>query len=240
VPRENELYSFELVECDLSQREDFSTLFLFQNAKFVNGKLNLPEKEYLEHFNYCSLDWMERDLIYLRDSMGFGNDVKDSYFDLLTKVNFENYNIDSLSFNATSIFNAIVMGERALIYSEQSEENRYFFKAMGRFWLNLSATKLTEICLNNPTLKYDINFKMLVDRCRQNQYNVEIKYVNSEKIVNYLINKEYTYIFNRFWYNTSVVTKCLILFLVTYTIYSYYILNLRLYSIFKSKKLWKK
>lgn len=240
VPRANELFKFELVECDISEREEFTTLFLQQNAEFTNGQLNLPEQEYLAHFNYCSLDWMERDLIYLRDSMGFGDDVKDSYFDIHTKVNFKNYTIDSLSFNAISIFNAIVMGERSLIYAEQSKENRYFFKAMGRFWLNSSAEKLTEICLNNPKLKYDINFKMLVDRCRQNQYNVAIKYASSEKIVNYLINKEYTYIFNRVWYNTSVITKGLIILLLTFTMYSYYILTLRFYSIFKNKQLWKK
>ncbi len=234
VPMEKEFLKYELEECELSD-----TIGLIPSYKdkisFENNILTIPQKEYLDAIGYCSFRWLESDLYYLKDTLAYGDAVELEYFDLITKEKIKTFNLDSSSLNSQAYMDAILMGERALIYSINSKNNRIFFKAFGRFWLDNVSNSLTSLSETNPSIKYDQNFKILTDRCRQNKYAVDLNFTNSEKFINYLVDQKYGYIMNRVWIGTSPLFKLLLILAGIVTAYAYFLFMLKLYALIKNK-----
>lgn len=234
VPMEREFSKYEVIECEASD-----TIGMMPSMKdkvsFENNILKIPQKPYLEKINYCAFRWLDSDLDYLKDSLDFGDAVEQGFFDLITKEKLKLLSIDTISLDPKAYMEAILLGERSLIYANNSKNNRLFFKAFGRFWLNTISAKLTAVSELNPGIKYDQNFKILIDRCRQNKYTVELNYTNSEKFINYLVDQRYAYIMNRVWIGTSPLFKVFLIIAGIVTAYAYFLFMMKVYSLIKNK-----
>lgn len=235
IPMEKEFLRFQVEECETADTLGLISTYNKASVKLENGVLKLPEKKYVEHVNYCSYIWLDKDLSYLKDSLGLGEEVEEPYFDLLTKVKLTQHEIDSINLDPQRVMNAVLLGERAIIYANNSKNNRLFFKALGRFWLNTVSERLTALSVNNPSVKYDENYKILVDRCRQNKFDVDLNYTSSEKFINYLVDKKYAYIINRVWIGTSPFFKIFLILASIITAYAYYLFMRKFYLFIKTK-----
>ena len=235
IPLEKEFIAYEVVECERSDTLSFLASIESNKITFKNGDLTLPEIEYLEQISYCSYGAIDKDLVYLKDSLGFGEAVEQSYFDLLTKNQLDRTPIDTINLKPEEMMNALLLGERALLYPNSSDENIFFYKAIGRFWLNTVSNKLNILSKLDPSIKYDENFKILTDRCSQNKYHVELRYTYGDKFINYLVEKKYAYIANRIWIGTPPIFKLFLILIAIITLYAYFLFTQKIITLVKNK-----
>lgn len=234
LPVEKDFLKYEIEDCDYTDSNGLISIFKDQ-ISFKNNVLKIPEKEYLASLNYCSFNQLNSDLIFLKDSMGLGEGVEQPYFELISLRKIISFNLDLHSFDPKNFMDAILLGERALLFANNSNENKIFFRAYGRFWLDTISNSLTAISEENPSIKYDENFKILTNRCSQNKFSVDLNYTNSEKLMNYLVNKRYAYIINRIWIGTSVWVKIFLLVSIMVTTYAYFLFFKKIFLLIKNK-----
>lgn len=231
LPDNKKIIQFEINRCgNFVTKSQFSSL---DTNKFyvVDGKPIIAVDSYT--IDYCSIEKINNDLDFLKDSINFGNVVEEVFYELIIKHNPVHDLTDSLRSHTVNLFNWIIFAERALFFSSIKSRNQFFFKALSRFYFSAISEFLSNLNHSNPSVKYDLNFKILVDRCRQNKYHVDIRYTNIEKLINYLGEKKYAYIINRVWIGTSAIFKTFLIFWISFSIYAYYLL---LYQLFKRLK----
>ena len=75
-----------------------------------------------------------------------------------------------------------------------------------------------------PDIKYDFKFKYLVGFCQSRQFSPPIGMSSGEKIVAYVIEGKYAYLFNRFWFGTGWMFKFLLTAALAVTAYAFFCL----------------
>ena len=130
----------------------------------------------------------------------------------------------------------IILGERANYYCELNDKYKYFYRGIARYWLDKVSSHLVKLNEEQSKLKYDPNFKILVNRCAQNNYHIELKYNSTEKIANYLVEKRFSYILGRLWNGTSIWLKLPIMIFFIGTILAYYLLMKKVINLIKNIK----
>lgn len=235
IPNNIDHKQFEIQDCskNTNQSSLFSTLDS-SSIQLINSKIIVPLDSYT--ISYCNFNNLEKDLDLLKDSLNFGGKAERLFYYFLVDKNKIFNTQDSNIFDPIKLLNWIIIAERSLIHATYSARNSYFFKAISRYYFNSISEQLTKLNRNDPTLKYDLNFKILVDRCRTNKYHVDQKFTNSEKLINYLVEKKYAYIINRFWIGTPAFFKIILCFGLLISLYAYYLLINQFINHFKKKK----
>ena len=101
-------------------------------------------------------------------------------------------------------------------------EDAYVYGIAYEHWMNFISNKLGEYYENTPGIKYDYKFKYLTSVCRSKMFLPPTGNATDEKIVNYLSEQKYAYLFNRFWNGTSIWIKLLFSLLAVIVLYSIY------------------
>ena len=190
---------------------------------YSKGKLGLGNaaRIYLEQLDYCSMPTIECDLNYLLDTMKFPSDAERQFFRYLTDTLAEHRTFKDDEFESDLLMNQLIFGERAAYYATIKPKYSLFFSALGQFWMNKVANHLTSLNEIESDLKYNLNFMQIANRCAQNKYYISRNYTYLDKIVQYAIQKKFGYLWFRFWNNTGMGVKTLVLLIIVSGIWAY-------------------
>ncbi len=134
---------------------------------------------------------------------------------------FEGYQPDSL-------IRILQWAERFNNYAAIDEIHSPLFEVVYTYWFNSISNALRENAEKNYAIKYDYKFRYIAERLREKQFSTPVKGTYIEKTIYRLIDKNWAYLFNKFWYATSVLYKLVIFSLVAILIFPYiYILKMK-------------
>lgn len=125
-------------------------------------------------------------------------------------------------YNPDSLIIMMQWAEKFNQYKAFDRSNAKLYRVIYKHWLSFTANQLGEYYNSNPQCKYDFKFNYLSAICQSKNFSVPVGNTNSEKIVFNMINKNYAYLFSKFWYDTGYIYKLLILLIVGITGYGYY------------------
>lgn len=173
-----------------------------------------PVKDYLDSANWCNAADISRDLQQLDlvspDSTAPNRELLARILstDLQKRMAgvFTTYQPDSL-------IQILQWADRFSHYKDADLPNAKVYRVVSRHWFNLVSNRLGQLADERPSIKYDFKFKYLVAFCHAKTFSPPIGNSKKEKIINYFIEKNYSYLFNRFWNSTGWLFK-LAVFLV--------------------------
>lgn len=238
IPAEKELGYYLVDKCDNNSNSIIQKAIGQNKIQVKDGEMTLDSDivKLLNEFNYCQLPQLQKDLDYLIDSLNCSESVVDELFAIYTDSLSDYYVLDTTELNSNNLMELIILGERANYYCEINDKYKYFYRGIGRFWLDKVSSHIVKLNKGKSKLKYDPNFKILVNRCAQNNYHIELKYNNTEKIANYLVEKRFSYILGRLWNGTSMWFKLLLFICTIGTLSAYYLLIKRIIYFIKNRK----
>ena len=79
------------------------------------------------------------------------------------------------------------------------------------YWYNQFSSHLSNLAKQNPKLKYGFKYRYLAQQCNEKLVLVDAGNSNFEKVILNLIDQNWSYLFNRFWFSTSVLFKIILL-----------------------------
>lgn len=184
-----------------------------------------PAQSYLNSNKYYSSSEIQRDLIYL-DSL-----IKDKYLvrdeilgPLLTKKLFEKKYPTGNKINLDSINMDLQWSEKFNAYSETDliPENKEFFKAIYKFWMEELSLKLIEYGKENNDIKYNFHYRFLSEKFNEKRFNVgDGKDSIVEKVIKYSLESNWAHLFESSWNQASVFQLFIISSILIITIFCY-------------------
>jgi hypothetical protein len=88
------------------------------------------------------------------------------------------------------------------------------------FWISKVNNCLHSVTLIDDNVKYTFKHKYLVQVCKSLNSNVDINITNTEKIINNILEKKWSYLLKRFYSGTSFLFKFSILLIILIVNYS--------------------
>jgi hypothetical protein len=193
-----------------------------QQSKWIE---QFPYKQYSKSDNWKSPSNVESDLQALKkiNENQFENQ-KVLSFALTTRLEQWNSNdLDSLNL-------MLYWVEQFKCHSCRGEESELLFATIHDYWLDFLAGKLKKLSAFNDT-KYLFKYRYLKERCIQANHGIGEPNDNGTKIINYIIEKRWYYLFvERLWRSTGIWFRIFIISIIILTSYSYYRL---LFNLFK-------
>jgi hypothetical protein len=140
---------------------------------------------------------------------------------------------DSFVYNANNCHNIIFWAEEFKCFeANDTDVFQPIYVGIFDFWMNKVALVLSDATRNNSDLKYNNNFFYLNQRLTDYKYAIGIKYSNTEKVIENIVNGKWSYLLKRYFLETSTFINLLLVFFLVLTIYTYYLF---LISFFKKK-----
>jgi hypothetical protein len=182
-----------------------------------------PRIAYLDSAGWCDAASISRDLQQLDfvnpDSTSLNRELMIQLLssDLQKRMIgvFNNYQPDSL-------IQILQWADKFSHYKEVDLPNAKVYRVVSRFWFNLVSNHLGKLAEERPSIKYDFKFKYLVSYCHAKTFSPPIGYSNIEKTINYFIDKNYSYIFYRFWNSTGWLIKLAVFFGLLLQVYAFW------------------
>lgn len=183
----------------------------------LNIEQKFPYQTYLDSANWCNIRSITHDL-ELMDAANENVELnRDILAKTLTEVLESKVQNSLRTFNPDSLIFLLQWSARFNNYQELDEKNAQLYRMIYRYWFNLVSNKLGQYAEENASIKYEFKFKYITAFCHSKMFSPPIGNSNGEKIINYFIEQNYAYLFNRFWHGTGIVYKivglCGILFL---------------------------
>ncbi|MFM9948946.1 MAG: hypothetical protein ACKV1O_13485 [Saprospiraceae bacterium] len=182
-----------------------------------------PYQIYLDSADWCDVNAIVRDL-HLLDSIN--KDSTSLNREILVKAlteELENQVAGSfVGYHPDSLILLLQWAVRFNNYQELDKDNSKVFRVIYRHWFNFVSNKLGDYAKDNPEIKYDFKFKYLVGICHAKKFSPPIGSSMGEKIVNYFIEKNYSYLFNRFWNATGILFKVVVVLGLAFLIYAFW------------------
>jgi len=209
------------------QFEKFPAFFSSRNYINLNDDLinlestnnleqTFPYSKYLSSDNWKKVSQIRKDLTIL-DTLTKNTDesIKVLSIALTNKMQFWNTdNLDSLNLllNWTEKFNT------KNVFSDQYD---ILYDAVFDWWMSNLSQRLDKLNQTNYSIKFNCKFNYLRMRCCQMKYGCGDRDDNTSKAIRHVIEKDWFYLFNRFWIGTSFLFKFTCLILVLITVYGY-------------------
>ncbi len=210
------------VERPITTNKSFSLYPALQGVDLANFKESFPYQRYLDSADFMNINSICADLdamdsIHPDDEMGNQEVLSIALTEKLEeqlKPSFINYNPDSLLM-------IIQWAEKFNAYSQLDEKRATLFQVIYNHWFNFVSNTLGTYYEKSYTIKYNYKFKYINDRVREKQFITPIKGTYLEKVVNQLIQKNWSYLFNKFWHATTIAYKGVVLLFVFIIIFPY-------------------
>ncbi len=194
--------------------ENFKSVSFFVNAKNnPNNKLidlttydslsfnNFPYKDYIKNTDLLDQSTLDNDLQTIK---GITNNDFQSNNILVTALTKELYS-EIWSTDLDTI-NQIMVWVDKLNFKESDIE-----EPISLFWYAHFSNHLTNLARQKPNSKYEFKYRYLAQQCKKKLFLVNAGNSNFEKVILNLIDQNWTYLFNRFWFSTSVIFKITLL-----------------------------
>jgi hypothetical protein len=117
--------------------------------------------------------------------------------------------------NEDSLKAILNFAEKYRIASLADSRNQAFYHSVYDYWYNNVVNKLSNKVKYDNDFKYSFKYRYLKQRCEDNGYFIDSGNSNLEKVVFYLIDNKWSYLFNRAWNGTSMLVKLLMFIVVT-------------------------
>jgi hypothetical protein len=79
------------------------------------------------------------------------------------------------------------------------------------YWYNHFSNHLSKLAKLNPNSKYGFKYRYLAQRCNEKLVLVNTGNSNFEKVILNIIDQNWSYLFNRFWFSSTVLFKIILL-----------------------------
>lgn len=79
------------------------------------------------------------------------------------------------------------------------------------YWYNHFSNHLSKLAKQNPNSKYGFKYRYLAQRCNEKLVLVNTGNSNFEKVILNIIDQNWSYLFNRFWFSSTVIFKIILL-----------------------------
>lgn len=224
-------------DTDLNFLEDcdsYSEFDLVNEVKNIDSNeiiTKFPYKKYLNEAKYCDIKNINSH-IYILDSLynnhrGISLEIlKIAFTDSLKNSNSENL----IQYNPEFLNNKLEWAKQMNTYSKCFPKNRRLFRIVHKYWMNVISMSLSKFQGEKPDLKFDYTFKYLTTNISLEKYSMSYGFSKSQKIVNYLAEGRYMYIWNRIYKSTGWLTKFGLIILIFSTIFTY---SFTIYKLFK-------
>lgn len=182
-----------------------------------------PYDTYLEFENYCDAEAIKRSLEKLNT---INVNKEDSNRDILihTLTNKLEAKIETRfqEFNADSLIMLLQWIDEFKTYEKIDTKNGALYGIIYEHWMGFISNRLGVYYNDNPFIRFDFKFKYLQSVCQSKRFAPAVGQSNLEKVVEYTLNQEYTYLFNRFWNGTNIFVKLIFVLLFSIFIYMLY------------------
>lgn len=194
-----------------------------------NLKSAFPYKVYLDSINIYNISEIKESILEI-DAITKDNMLSQQIVSIALTDSLLNYSENKYEkYNPDSLILLMEWVERFKYYADVDEENQTLYQVVDDYWMNSIANKLSDFCKKDYWIKYDYKFKYLSSRMEEKGFNTTIGFNDAEKVLNNIIENDYTYLINRFLTRTSFLIKVIFLLGIIITLYGYY-------CIFKSLK----
>ena len=142
------------------------------------------------------------------------NDIANVAYTLITDSVYK-IEFDSLTYNPDTIFNLLLWADDFYHFrSSDTSQLSIVYQAVNSFWMNKITDCVKSACEQNPNLKYDKRFYVILKLLDAKKYSIGVKYSSFEKFIDNLVKNNYAYILNRLIIETSWLTKILLILLI--------------------------
>lgn len=194
-----------------------------KSINMENLKESFPYSIYLDSADWCNVNSIAKTVTNLDSINPEAQSLNREIISIaLTQKLEERIKPTFVKYNPDSLISIIQWAEKFNQYQQFDKKNAKLYKVIYKYWINFVANQLGEYYQKEPKHKYDFKFQYVSSICQSKNLTPSVGNTNKEKIVAYVINKEYSYLFSRFWYGTSFVWKLVILLFLILTAYSYY------------------
>ena len=192
-----------------------------------------PYEKYINSDNWKTVSSINNDLAIL-DSINpnhFNN--LDAHVNALTIKNtyWHSSSLDSLNMllNWIDKFNIDV---------DCVSNNSLLYNSVYNYWISEVALRLDSLQREEANIKYSFRYKFLKEICSQSlRASNSNPDDNTTKIVNYIIEKKWHYLYLRFCKGTSITYKTIAFSILLITLFGYYFLIIKIYNRFLKNKI---
>ena len=184
---------------------------------------SFPYLVFLDSVNTCDIDAIQQNLSIL-DSINSGNSTANQHVIAIALTDSLWSQIDQslVNYNPDSLIILVQWAERFNHYKDYDLGKAKLYRVVYKFWINIVANQLRTYYDNKPSHKYDFKFNYLTAICQSKNLAPPIGNTDFEKIIHNLINKNFAYLFSKFWHDTGIFYKLIVLMLGSLTVYGYY------------------
>jgi len=206
---------------NLHKRALSTKKFLF-NIDKKNIKQTFPYNKYLDSCDRFDIKSIRNDLsiLYSMDSVNFMEYQKAISIALCDSLAYR-MKLVLNKYEPDSLIRLIQWVEKFHAYGDIDQQNLNMYEAIYGYWLNLISNKLSDYYKERPSIKYDFKYRYIVCRCIEKQFNSSISNSNFEKVIIYFIEKNWTYLFNKFWNSTSILYKSVVSLIFIFILFPY-------------------
>ena len=208
-------------ECESAN--EFNLYSKLKGIDSINLLNKFPYQEYLNNSNYCNLKSIIADFKIV-DSMYKNRDelTIPLFYNLLTDslINFKKNK--TKKFNPDFLIKKINWAKKMKVASQLNQEYEIIFLIVYEGWLNHISNLLSSYFENDKNIKYNLKFKILKNECSLEKYTVPVGLRTHEKLIDYLIEGRYSYIWGRLYHGTSFWIKFAIIIFGLLTISSFF------------------
>lgn len=172
---------------------------------------NFPYEQYLNNINYTDINVINKNITEL-DSL-----TKNSFLtqNILLKALTDNV-LAQLDTNNPDSLNVILnIADEYKVYAKFNEERNSFYLSLHDFWYNYTSKRISDLIKQNYIGKYDFKYRYLTQKCSDNGYLKNEKYSLTEKAFFNIIDSNWSYLFNRFWFATNIYFKIAVFLLLS-------------------------
>ena len=202
---------------------DFNLETELNKIDLIEIKKTFPYDTFFKHGNYCTAGAVQNILDILNkvnpdeDKSNRGVLIYALTEKLQNKIahRFETFNPDSLILILQWI-------DDFKIYENIDKKNSALYGVVHDHWMVFISNQLGKHYEREPSIRFSFKFKYLQSTCQSKKYAPAVGKSNLEKVVEYLLNEEYDYLFNRFWNSTGLFVKSLMILLFCFFTYMLY------------------
>lgn len=182
-----------------------------------------PYNTYLDAVNLNQIKRIIQDIELIDSIFPNQQEKTRSIFEQLLTTKLEERIRPSLEVaNIDSLIIMAQWAERFHFYKDIESPNTQLYKIVYRYWFNLISNQVSQYSERDNSIKYNFKFKYLVGLIQSKKYAPSISNTKGEKVLLYLTEGKYAYLFNRFWNGSSWATKTGVFLIVAYFIFSAY------------------
>ena len=212
-------------------RDHFALTKQLQGIAINNVKEGFPYKTYLDSADICDVNSIKKDLAEI-DSVNHNHSESQEIISIaLTKKLEDRIAHELEEFNPDSLIKILQWADRFNYYQDLDSTNARLFSPLHSYWINFISNQLGKHSDKKPTLKYDFKFRYLLAVCQSKLNNPPIGNSHNEKIILYIIDKDWAHLFDRFWFGTTPVFKVCIALVIISTISGYCLLAVKIYKL---------